>query len=245
MRADLLVVAAIGVMVVLAALRARTAARQAPSAAGLARLRPGPARDRRPSGRLSSMPVAAITSAPGPRALSAYRRTSLPLHRRPGEGDPRLRLRDMPPTGSRRPDEPTYGPWPWPENHLDRAALGTDRPSRASAESSRIRQRGTRPVGARGGRHVAPPPDDSAFGFDNGRRRPGQFWRYCGLRPRPGGLVPGGGRRGGAAARICRRQDLSQDQHLQEMPLGTFGGVLARRFPWTPMRRQVRLCAPT
>jgi mono/diheme cytochrome c family protein len=152
----------------------------------------------------------------------------------------RLRLRNMPPMGSRRPDEPTYEAVAGAlEHQLDRAA--TDRPDPGRPVLHRLnRTEYANAIRDLLGLEVDVtsllPPDDSAFGFDNVAdvlgSSPTLLQSYLTAARRISALAVGDARGGAAARTYSVRQDLSQDQHLEGMPLGTLGGVLAKHvFP--------------
>src|SRR6185436_8707470 len=80
------------------------------------------------------------------------------------------------------------------------------------------------------------PPDDSAYGFDNISDAlgisPSLQERYLSAALKIGALAIGDSHvsPGGETYRI--RQDLSQDQHIEGMPLGTIGGTrVLHNFP--------------
>src|SRR5262245_15559725 len=80
------------------------------------------------------------------------------------------------------------------------------------------------------------PPDDSAFGFDNVSDAlglsPSLQERYLSAAIRIGGLAVGNARVSTSSETYRLRQDLSQDQHIESMPLGTIGGTRVRHnFP--------------
>jgi mono/diheme cytochrome c family protein len=135
----------------------------------------------------------------------------------------RLRLRNMPPIGSRRPDEPTYEAVAAAlENQLDRAAVEHPDPGRP------VLHRLNRTEYANAIRDLLGlevdvtsllPPDDSAFGFDNVAdvlgSSPTLLQSYLTAARRISALAVGDAR-GGAAARtysvrqICRRTSTSK-----------------------------------
>jgi mono/diheme cytochrome c family protein len=152
----------------------------------------------------------------------------------------RLRLRNMPPMGAPRPDDPTYEMVAATlETRLDRAAAARPDPGRP------VLHRLNRTEYANAIHDILGlevdvtsllPPDDSAFGFDNVAdvlgSSPTLLQSYLTAARRISALAVGDPRGGPAARTYSVRQDLSQDQHLEGMPLGTLGGVLAKHvFP--------------
>src|SRR5262245_11849809 len=80
------------------------------------------------------------------------------------------------------------------------------------------------------------PPDDAAYGFDNISDALGFSpllqERYLSAAMKIGSLAVGDLRSSAGSDTYRIRQDLSQDQHIEGMPLGTIGGVQVRRnFP--------------
>jgi mono/diheme cytochrome c family protein len=75
------------------------------------------------------------------------------------------------------------------------------------------------------------PPDDSSHGFDNVADvlgvSPLLQERYLAAADRVSSLAVGDPRLGPGSETYRVRQDLSQDQHIEGLPLGTIGGVLA------------------
>jgi len=80
------------------------------------------------------------------------------------------------------------------------------------------------------------PPDDSAFGFDNMSEALGFSpllqERYVAAAMKIGALAVGDSRVSASSETYRIRQDLSQDQHIEGMPLGTVGGTrVLHNFP--------------
>ncbi|HEY2382175.1 MAG TPA: DUF1592 domain-containing protein [Terriglobia bacterium] len=80
------------------------------------------------------------------------------------------------------------------------------------------------------------PPDDSAFGFDNMSEALGFSpllqERYVSAAVKLGALAVGDPNANPASETYRIRQDLSQDQHIEGLPLGTIGGTQVRQvFP--------------
>jgi len=152
----------------------------------------------------------------------------------------KLRAGLMPPPGAKRPDLETYhNLTAWLEGQLDQAAETTPHPGRPilhrlnrSEYSNAIRDLLDLQVDAAS----LLPPDDSAYGFDNISDAlgvsPALQERYLAAALKIGALAVGDPKvtPGSETRRI--RQDLSQDQHIEGLPLGTVGGTLVRyNFP--------------
>ena len=80
------------------------------------------------------------------------------------------------------------------------------------------------------------PPDDAAYGFDNVAdalgSSPALLQAYLSAARKISAVAVGDPRLGAGSDTYSVRQDLSQDQHLDGLPLGTFGGMTARHlFP--------------
>ena len=151
----------------------------------------------------------------------------------------KLRTRSMPPQGMPRPDEATYAALTtWLENQLDRASAAAPNPGRP------LIRRLNRSEYANAVRDLLAldvdvssllPPDDSAFGFDNVAdmlgTSPALLDRYLVAADRVSALAVGASVAPGSSTyRI--RQDRSQDQHIEGLPLGSVGGqVVTHNFP--------------
>ena len=151
----------------------------------------------------------------------------------------KLKTRTMPPQGMPRPDEATYdGLTRWLEGELDRAAAAAPNPGRA------LIRRLNRSEYANAIRDLIAvdvdvtsllPPDDAAFGFDNNSDllgvSPALLERYVVAADRISALAVGAPVTAGSDTyRI--RQDRSQDQHIEGLPLGTVGGLAVKHtFP--------------
>jgi hypothetical protein len=143
----------------------------------------------------------------------------------------------MPPPGVRRPPQPALDALArWLEQELDRAATTSPNPGRP------LLHRLNRTEYANAIRDllhltVDPttllPPDDSAFGFDNVSDvlgiSPSLQERYLAAAEKISATAVGDVmmRPGSETFRV--RQDLSQDRHIDGMPLGTIGGLRVRR----------------
>ena len=151
----------------------------------------------------------------------------------------KLRTRSMPPQGVPRPDEATYKTLvSYLETELDRTAAAHLNPGRAlirrlnrSEYGNAVRDLLALDVDV----SSLLPPDDSAYGFDNISEMlgtsPALLERYLVAADRVSALAVGGPVSPGSDTyRI--RQDRSQDQHIEGLPLGTVGGVVAKHvFP--------------
>jgi hypothetical protein len=152
----------------------------------------------------------------------------------------KLRTRAMPPQGARRPDEATYDHVIASlETALDRAAVASPHPGRP------VLHRLNRAEYANAVRDLLDldvdvasllPPDDSAYGFDNISDvlgvSPSLQERYLSAAGTISGVAVGDPAAGPVTETFRVRQDLSQNQHIEGMPLGTMGGILIRHtFP--------------
>jgi hypothetical protein len=152
----------------------------------------------------------------------------------------KLRMRVMPPVGARRPDEATYEALiALLETALDRSAASRPNPGGPLAHrlnraeyANAIRDLLTLDVDAA----ALLPPDDSAYGFDNVSDvlgvSPSLQERYLSAARKISALAIGDPEMAPRASTYRVRQDLSQNQHLEGLPLGTIGGTLANHtFP--------------
>jgi mono/diheme cytochrome c family protein len=152
----------------------------------------------------------------------------------------KLRLRVMPPLGSRRPDEATYDNLiAWLEGELDATASAHPNPGRP------VLHRMNRAEYANAIRDLLGltvdvaallPPDDAAYGFDNVAdalgSSPALLQAYLGAARKISTIAVGDPRVGVNRDTYSTRQDLSQDQHIEGLPLGTQGGLAATHtFP--------------
>ena len=152
----------------------------------------------------------------------------------------KLRMRTMPPPGSRRPDEASYSRvTTWLEAQLDHAAAANPNPGQPMLHwlnRTEYAYAIEDLLGLKVDVAALLPPDDSAFGFDNNANvlgvSPALLERYLSAADRVSSLaladpdtLPG--------SDIYRaRQDLSQDQHIEGLPFGTVGGMLIEHtFP--------------
>jgi mono/diheme cytochrome c family protein len=148
----------------------------------------------------------------------------------------KVRVGMMPPQGMPRPDAATQAALvSWLENTLDRGAAAHPNPGRA------LLQRLNRAEYANAIRDLLAlevdttsllPPDDSAYGFDNISDvlgfSPVLLERYIGAAERISSLAVGDPEIGPMAETFRIRQDASQDTHIEGLPIGTVGGLLAK-----------------
>ena len=152
----------------------------------------------------------------------------------------KLRLGVMPPLGARRPDRATYDHTiSWLEGELDGAVAGRPHPGRPVLHRLN-RAEYANAIRDLLGLHVDVaallPPDDSAYGFDNVAdvlgSSPALLQAYLGAARKISTIAVGDPRIGVNRDTYSARQDLSQDQHLEGLPLGTQGGLVATHtFP--------------
>jgi hypothetical protein len=152
----------------------------------------------------------------------------------------KLQARSMPPQGARRPDEPTYRALESGiEKRLDAAAAAHPNPG------APILHRLNRSEYANAVRDLIAldvdvtsllPPDDSAYGFDNISDvlgvSPSLQERYLSAAAKIAAIAVGDPDITAGSDTFRIRQDLSQDQHIEGLPLGTIGGTSVRyTFP--------------
>jgi cytochrome c551/c552 len=152
----------------------------------------------------------------------------------------KLRVGAMPPQGMPRPDAATLdGLASFLETALDRAAALNPNPGRATM------RRLNRSEYANAIRDVLAvdidatallPPDDESSGFDNIadvlKVSPSLMERYLSASWNVSRIAIGDNRIVPSTATYRARPDLSQDQHIEGLPLGTRGGMLVRHnFP--------------
>jgi len=146
----------------------------------------------------------------------------------------------MPPSGASRPDSATAHQFTsWLTNELDRAALANPNPGRPllhrlnrTEYKNAIRDLLSLEIDA----DALLPPDDSAYGFDNIADALGLSpllqERYVSAAMKIGALAVGDPRTDADGTTYRIRQDVSQDQHIEGLPLGTVGGTQVRHnFP--------------
>jgi uncharacterized protein DUF1592/uncharacterized protein DUF1588/uncharacterized protein DUF1587/uncharacterized protein DUF1585/uncharacterized protein DUF1595/cytochrome c len=152
----------------------------------------------------------------------------------------KLQLRVMPPLGVPRPDEATYEQLTsWLEGQLDAAAVVHPNPGlpvlhrlNRAEYANAIRDL----LGLDVDVAALLPPDDAAYGFDNVAdalgSSPALLQAYLGAARKISVIAVGDPRVGVNRDTYAARQDLSQDQHIDGLPLGTQGGVAATHtFP--------------
>src|SRR5580698_3685120 len=152
----------------------------------------------------------------------------------------KLRTGTMPPQPARRPDHATYESLiSWLEVDLDRAAAARPNPGRP------LLHRLNRAEYANAIHDLLAldvdgasllPPDDSAYGFDNISDvlgvSPSLQERYLSAARTISALAVGDRDVAPGSDTFVIRQDLSQDQHIEGLPLGTVGGILVHHtFP--------------
>jgi hypothetical protein len=150
----------------------------------------------------------------------------------------KLRSGTMPPAGMPRPDAATYHDLAgWLEEQIDQSA--------APYAGSPILHRLNRSEYANAVRDLLAldidaaallPPDDSAFGFDNVSDAlgvsPSLQEHYLDAALKIGALAVGDPKIAPGSESWRIRQDLSQDEHVNGLPLGTVGGTVVRyNFP--------------
>jgi len=152
----------------------------------------------------------------------------------------KLQLRVMPPLGARRPDEATYVQLTsWLEGQLDAVSLARPNPGlpvlhrlNRAEYANAIRDL----LGLDVDVAALLPPDDAAYGFDNVAdalgSSPALLQAYLGAARKISVIAVGDPRVGVNRDTYATRQDLSQDQHIDGLPLGTQGGLVATHtFP--------------
>jgi mono/diheme cytochrome c family protein len=152
----------------------------------------------------------------------------------------KVRAGMMPPPGIRRPDQTTLDTFAaFLETSLDSAAAANPKPGRATAHrlnrteyANAIRDLLSIDVDAT----ALLPPDDESSGFDNIADvlnvPPSLMERYLSASWNISRASIGNPRISPSMATYRVRPDLSQDQHIEGMPLGTRGGILVRHtFP--------------
>ena len=159
----------------------------------------------------------------------------------------KLQTRAMPPPGVRRPDEATYQTLVAAlTSELDRAAADSPNPGRPMLRrmnraeyANAIRDLLALEIDPT----VLLPPDDSAYGFDTIADvlgvSPTLQERYLSAAAKVSALAVGDPARGPVSESYRVRQDLSQNQHLEGLPLGTAGGLMVRHY--FPMDGEYRI----
>ena len=152
----------------------------------------------------------------------------------------KLRTGAMPPVGVPKPDEPTYDALiSYLETSLDQAAAAHPNPGRAtlhrlnrSEYGNAIRDLLALDVDA----SAMLPTDDSSFGFDNIGDvltvSPALLERYMSAAGKISRLAVGDPKTGPIVDTYRVRADVTQNDHIEGLPLGTRGGILIHHnFP--------------
>ena len=152
----------------------------------------------------------------------------------------KLRARQMPPVGKERPDEATYDAVISSlEGSLDRAAAAHPNPGRTSTLRRLTRteyQNAIRDLLALDVDVTSLlPPDESSYGFDNvtvGDLSPTLLDRYVSAAERISRLAVGLSSRSPGGETIRIPADLTQEEHVEGLPIGTRGGAVVHyTFP--------------
>src|SRR6185369_13079202 len=174
-------------------------------------------------------------------SLEAANLQSVPAHPEIWEKVVRkLRLGVMPPQGARRPDAAVLDALATSlERELDASAAARPNPGRPALHrlnraeyANAIRDL----LGLNVDVAALLPPDDAAFGFDNVAdalgSSPALLQAYLGAARKISAIAVGDPRVGVNRDTYSARQDLSQNHHLDGLPLGTQGGLTATHtFP--------------
>ncbi len=147
-----------------------------------------------------------------------------------------VRVGTMPPKDAARPDEATRKKLvSWLSSQLDRAAARNPNPGRPLLARLNRTQYGNAMrdlLALDVDPSVLLPPDDAAHGFDNVGDvlgvSPVLLERYLDAAGKVAALAVGDMDMAPAGDLFRIRQDASQDVHLEGMPIGTVGGILAR-----------------
>ena len=152
----------------------------------------------------------------------------------------KLRARQMPPVGKDRPDDPTYDTVVrYLETSLDRAAAAHPNPGRTATIRRLTRTEYRNAVRDLLALDVDVnallPADDSSYGFDNvtvGDLSPTLLDRYVSAAEKISHLALGRPSKSPGGETIRVPPDLTQEGHLEGLPIGTRGGaVLPYTFP--------------
>ena len=146
----------------------------------------------------------------------------------------KLRARQMPPAGVRRPDEATYeAALASLEASLDSLAAANPNPGRTDTFRRLNRTEYHNAVRDLFALEVDVasllPIDSSSYGFDNvtvGNLSPTLLERYITAAERITRLAVGGPGRSPGGSTVRVRPDLTQEKHIDGLPIGTRGGVL-------------------
>ncbi len=147
----------------------------------------------------------------------------------------KLRSGMMPPQGSPRPDDATRKRVvTWLTTELDRAAANPNpgRPLLSRLNRTQYANVVRDLLALEVDPSVLLPPDDAAYGFDNIGDvlgvSPVLLERYMDAAGKVSALAVGDADIGPASENFRIRQDASQDIHVEGMPIGTVGGILAK-----------------
>ena len=152
----------------------------------------------------------------------------------------RLRTRQMPPSGMPRPEEQDYDRvLSWLEGMLDQEAAKHPQPGRTPTFRRLTRfeyQNAIRDLLAIDiDATQFLPADESSHGFDNvtvGQLTPTLLNRYIAAAEAISQLAVGGAGRSPGGRTIRLRPDMTQEEHVEGLPIGTRGGVLIKHtFP--------------
>jgi mono/diheme cytochrome c family protein len=152
----------------------------------------------------------------------------------------RLRARQMPPDGKKRPDEETYASVVSQlEVALDRAAAANPNPGRTDTVRRLTRTEYQNAVRDLLGIHIDAtallPADESSHGFDNVTvtgLSPVLLDRYMTAAQKISRLAVGGSRRSTNIDTVRVKADITQEDRMDGLPVGTRGGALIRyTFP--------------
>ena len=147
----------------------------------------------------------------------------------------KVRVGMMPPLGQPRPDDATRESLlKYLTAELDKAAATNPNPGRpllSRLNRTEYRNAIRDLLALDVDTAVLLPPDDSAYGFDNVGDvlgvSPSLLERYMGAAGRVSALAVGDVDMAPAGETFRIRQDASQDKHVEGMPVGTVGGILA------------------
>src|SRR6266850_1178420 len=148
----------------------------------------------------------------------------------------KVRVGMMPPQGAAQPDDATRRDLvSWLVTELDRAAAGDPNPGHPLLHRLNRVEYGNAIrdlLGLEVDPAVLLPPDDAAYGFDNVGDvlgvSPVLLERYMGAAGTVSALAIGDPDIAPGSETFRIRQDASQDIHLEGLPIGTVGGILAR-----------------
>jgi mono/diheme cytochrome c family protein len=152
----------------------------------------------------------------------------------------RLRVRSMPPAGLPRPDEAAYNSLiATMETSLDQAAVGHPDPGRTATFRRLNRTEYHNAIRDLLALDVdtAPllPADDASYGFDNvtvGELSPTLLERYVSAARKISRLALGSPTKSPGGETVNLPPDLTQEEHFEDLPLGTRGGLALRyTFP--------------